>query len=191
MSADIVQIGKVPKIIPHEIELGTAETPVSGNINKQVTFDHPLLIGRGWSSLYSNAGSHGILTFEDPSGGYLALTRGSPTSTHDFKISTQTTQRGLAIGLGTFANDVSVAGSGSFGDASWNQTSAPTYGLTVQGSIGMGTNVEFALGETVIAIANASVVPSGTPTGGGVLYVESGALKYVGSSGTITTLANA
>ena len=30
-----------------------------------------------------------------------------------------------------------------------------------------------------------------TPTGGGVLYVESGALKYKGSSGTITTLANA
>ena len=27
-----------------------------------------------------------------------------------------------------------------------------------------------------------------TPTGGGVIYVESGALKYIGSSGTITTL---
>jgi hypothetical protein len=30
-----------------------------------------------------------------------------------------------------------------------------------------------------------------TPTAGGVLYVESGALKYKGSSGTVTTLANA
>jgi hypothetical protein len=30
-----------------------------------------------------------------------------------------------------------------------------------------------------------------TPTGGGVLYVESGALKYKGSSGTVTTIANA
>jgi hypothetical protein len=29
-----------------------------------------------------------------------------------------------------------------------------------------------------------------TPTGGGVIYVESGALKYKGSSGTVTTLAN-
>jgi len=28
----------------------------------------------------------------------------------------------------------------------------------------------------------------GTPTGGGIIYVESGALKYIGSSGTITTL---
>lgn len=31
--------------------------------------------------------------------------------------------------------------------------------------------------------------PSGTPSGGGYLYVESGALKYKGSSGTVTTLA--
>jgi hypothetical protein len=30
-----------------------------------------------------------------------------------------------------------------------------------------------------------------TPTGGGVLYVEAGALKYKGSSGTVTTLAAA
>lgn len=30
-----------------------------------------------------------------------------------------------------------------------------------------------------------------TPTGGGVLYVEGGALKYKGSSGTVTTLGNA
>jgi hypothetical protein len=30
-----------------------------------------------------------------------------------------------------------------------------------------------------------------TPTGGGVLYVDAGALKYKGSSGTVTTIANA
>tara|TARA_R100001594_G_scaffold115913_2_gene150827 strand:- start:260 stop:802 length:543 start_codon:yes stop_codon:yes gene_type:complete len=30
-----------------------------------------------------------------------------------------------------------------------------------------------------------------TPTGGGILYVQSGALKYKGSSGTVTTLGNA
>lgn len=30
-----------------------------------------------------------------------------------------------------------------------------------------------------------------TPTGGGLLYVESGALKYKGTSGTVTTIANA
>lgn len=41
-----------------------------------------------------------------------------------------------------------------------------------------------------VKIANTASAPS-TPTGAGILYVESGALKYRGSSGTITTIANA
>ena len=40
-----------------------------------------------------------------------------------------------------------------------------------------------------IKISNSST-PS-TPSGGGVLYVQNGALKFRGSSGTITTIANA
>ena len=39
-------------------------------------------------------------------------------------------------------------------------------------------------------IANGTA-PAANPTGGGYLYVESGALKYRGSSGTVTTIANA
>lgn len=42
-----------------------------------------------------------------------------------------------------------------------------------------------------VFIANGSVVPGSNPVGGGILYVEGGALKYRGSSGTITTIANA
>jgi hypothetical protein len=37
-------------------------------------------------------------------------------------------------------------------------------------------------------IANSVGVPVNNPTGGGILYVEAGALKYRGSSGTVTTL---
>lgn len=40
----------------------------------------------------------------------------------------------------------------------------------------------------VIAILNGTA-PSSSPAGGGQLYVESGALKYRGSSGTVTTVA--
>ena len=40
-------------------------------------------------------------------------------------------------------------------------------------------------------IGNATTVPTGNPSSGGFLYVESGALKYRGSSGTITTLGAA
>jgi hypothetical protein len=40
-------------------------------------------------------------------------------------------------------------------------------------------------------IANASTAPTGNPSAGGFLWVESGALKYRGSSGTVTTIASA
>jgi hypothetical protein len=46
-------------------------------------------------------------------------------------------------------------------------------------------------GSGIVAMANATTVPTSNPTGGGILYVESGALKYRGSSGTITTIAAA
>ena len=46
-------------------------------------------------------------------------------------------------------------------------------------------------GAGVLGITNATTVPSSNPTGGGILYVEAGALKYRGSSGTITTLGAA
>jgi hypothetical protein len=44
---------------------------------------------------------------------------------------------------------------------------------------------------TAIFVANTTAAPSSNPSGGGYLYVESGALKYRGSSGTVTTIANA
>jgi len=61
-----------------------------------------------------------------------------------------------------------------------------------------GYNVSFFLdlgsfggGKSVVFLANATVVPSSNPTGGGILYVENGDLKYKGPSGTITTIATA
>jgi hypothetical protein len=58
------------------------------------------------------------------------------------------------------------------------------------GSVGVGGS-SFGSGTVVMFIANATAVPSTNPSGGGVLYVEGGALKYRGSSGTVTTIANA
>jgi len=59
------------------------------------------------------------------------------------------------------------------------------------GNIGFNGNSYGTSSQGVFFIANASAVPTGNPTGGGVLYTEAGALKYRGSSGTITTLGNA
>jgi hypothetical protein len=44
-------------------------------------------------------------------------------------------------------------------------------------------------GVGVIFIANDSTDPTTNPAAGGILYVSSGALKYRGSSGTVTTIA--
>lgn len=58
------------------------------------------------------------------------------------------------------------------------------------GILGGATNGSYGSGTFVLFIANGTA-PSGNPTGGGIIYVESGALKYRGSSGTITTLGAA
>jgi len=55
------------------------------------------------------------------------------------------------------------------------------------GNLGINGS-SFGSGVKVVFIANGTA-PSGTPTGGGILYVESGALKFKGSSGTISTIA--
>lgn len=56
----------------------------------------------------------------------------------------------------------------------------------------IGINGEsFGSGAGVIFLANRTTNPSSNPSGGGILYAEAGALKWRGSSGTITTIAAA
>lgn len=62
--------------------------------------------------------------------------------------------------------------------------------IASNGNIGINTT-SVGGGVFVVAIANATTVPTTNPTGGGILYVDGGALKYRGSSGTVTTIANA
>jgi len=58
------------------------------------------------------------------------------------------------------------------------------------GNILVGSIAAATSSAKTVHMANATV-PTANPTGGGILYVESGALKYRGSSGTITTLGAA
>jgi len=72
-----------------------------------------------------------------------------------------------------------------------SNTAAPLiYGEFDDDNLGIKTT-DMAGGVGVIAIAESTTPPGDTPTGGGVLYVEGGALKYKGSSGTVTTLGAA
>jgi len=49
----------------------------------------------------------------------------------------------------------------------------------------------YGSGQGVIFIADRNTAPTANPTGGGVLYAEGGALRWRGSAGTTTTIANA
>jgi hypothetical protein len=63
--------------------------------------------------------------------------------------------------------------------------------IDLSGNAGFNTTDQFGSGAGVIGIKNAATAPTSNPTGGGVLYAENGALKYRGSSGTVTTIAPA
>lgn len=64
-------------------------------------------------------------------------------------------------------------------------------GLAPVGGMYLGASSSFGGGAGVFFIANAVTVPTSNPTAGGILFVQGGALKYRGSSGTVTTIAPA
>jgi len=62
--------------------------------------------------------------------------------------------------------------------------------IDLSGNVGVGVSAFGTSAAKVLGLANATA-PSTSPAGMGQLYVESGALKFRGSSGTITTIAAA
>ncbi len=76
----------------------------------------------------------------------------------------------------TSTNAVTIAGS-------FTTANIQSGGLTL-----FSATPSYGGGTGVVFIANCTLAPSTNPSGGGILYCESGALKYRGSSGTVTTL---
>jgi len=117
-----------------------------------------------------------------------------------FSATQSTTAPTLNVGVAAFGLGATTNCAGYFG-LQQLATAAPTYtntALIASNGTTTGNIVEFRDNATVmfqildggtIFIGNQSA--PGTPTGGGYLYVESGALKYKGSSGTVTTIAAA
>ena len=58
------------------------------------------------------------------------------------------------------------------------------------GNVGIGTTTPAQKLDVNGRMFMANQSAPSTPTGGGILYVEGGALKFIGSSGTVTTIAN-
>lgn len=85
--------------------------------------------------------------------------------------------------------------SGADADFRW-ESDDESYCLMVEGTLNnivLCANAEpaFQSMDGGVYLSNANVVPAGDPTGGGYLYAEAGALKWRGTSGTVTTIAAA
>lgn len=72
-------------------------------------------------------------------------------------------------------------------DSSGNRLLSVTHG----GNTALFGTGSYGSGDKVLFIGNRTAAPSTNPTGGGILYAESGALKWRGSSGTVTIIAAA
>ncbi|MGW0136232.1 hypothetical protein [Streptomyces sp. NPDC003299] len=147
------------------------------------------------TAVWGNAGHHG----------FYALPSASPGAGSAFAADmTATTDRAYQARLaaeGTARLVVYADGKHEWGDGT-NARDANLYRsaggrLKTDSALSVGTTLfvnnttSTGGGAGVIAIANATTVPTADPTAGGVLYVESGSLKYRGSSGTVTTIAPA
>jgi hypothetical protein len=186
--------------------IGCTFLGASTGFEASASYNHSIAIGRNSKVTSSNQ-----VVIGEASGGayvndlYIGQGVSSPnfSSLREFKIQTTSIEVGVTdgsasqstftiagargTGTGTGGDVVfKTAPSGSSGSAQNTLVTAMT--IKENGNVGIGasTPIEKLHIEGRQFIGN-QTAPS-TPTGGGIIYVESGALKYIGSSGTITTL---
>jgi len=162
---------------------GTAQFLVdsSGNVGVGVT---PKTWATGYRAL--NVGIYTALT--DSQGGATYLTNNAYYDTTDSRWEYVTNNRALR-----YDQDTADGGhkwySATAGAVNAALTFTQAMTLDALGNLLVGLTAAGTTAAKTIQIANGTA-PTANVTGG-QLYVEAGALKYRGSSGTITTLANA
>jgi hypothetical protein len=80
-------------------------------------------------------------------------------------------------------------GTGTYLPLSFYTSGVQKMQLDASGNLGLGMT-SFGSGVGVLGLVNATA-PSGNPVGGGIVYVDTGALKYRGTSGAAATIVNA
>lgn len=115
----------------------------------------------------------------------LHLNKSGATALNIRYSNSTTVASGFQVGID--AAGVAIIGQSENFDLSLTTNNIQRLRVKSNGNVGFwGTS--FADGILVAFIANATTVPTTNPTGGGILYAEAGALKWRGSSGTITVL---
>lgn len=92
----------------------------------------------------------------------------------------------LIFGGGAAVGDTSLFRSGADQLKTDDGFTVGGNGLKVGAFIGGGS-----IAGAYMALANITATPGSNPVGGGFLYAQAGALKWFGSSGTLTTIAPA
>ncbi|KEZ00499.1 hypothetical protein AI27_02010, partial [Sphingomonas sp. BHC-A] len=93
---------------------------------------------------------------------------------------------GVISGSGDAVFEASTAGKSIL----FNSVGVTIMAVTAAKNVGINTTTFGTSASGVLGMANATA-PTTSPAGMGQLYVEGGALKYRGSSGTVTTIAPA
>jgi hypothetical protein len=139
----------------------------------------------GGFGLYASRDGAGYMTYTDPCEWHLVR----PTSGDASK-----SKVGSLRAAWVDATDATRTGRIDLG--AWYTTTF-NVGVRVDAVSASGANValfgagSWGGGVKALFIANAATNPSTDPIGGGILYADGGALKWRGSSGTVTTIANA
>ena len=124
---------------------------------------------------------------------YQAATGGAHRDYINTTCATNTTGTGFASGLGSTAASAPLHARATTGNQLLlDYSSGVNFGISVNSS-GVPTLDPSGTHLNIPAwlLLTDQTAPGSNPSGGGYLYVESGALKYRGSSGTITTLGAA
>jgi hypothetical protein len=111
-------------------------------------------------------------------------------ASNDATIQVQRTTTNASVGVISAASDSVIVGATSNDPLRLVTNNTERIRVGADGNVGVN-GTDFQDGVKVMFIANATTVPTTDPTGGGILYVESGALKFRGSGGTVTTIAPA
>lgn len=138
----------------------------------------------GANAGYMGANTFGVMVNKAGTGTsrpfYMGTNAASP-----FGLATNGTVRWQVDGNGNF-----IANADNTYDIGANAANRPR-DTNIARNLVLGMTASLGGGVGVINIGNANTAPTTNPTGGGILYCEGGALKYRGTSGTVTTIANA
>ena len=155
-----------------------------------------------------------ILSYNRSGSAYTQLTLDGASVVHNLSGTTAMTLDSTGLGIGAVPANKLTIGTGSYAAGTLSGTSSlystvasglvvladgfsvstrtggDLFFLNSSGNVGIGIGTFGTSAAKVLGLANATA-PSTSPAGMGQLYVESGALKFRGSSGTITTIAAA